>query len=76
MWGLVLSICVAAPDGPACVSGLHPVAMASFAACEDAAVVTTDIMRAAAQRDGSEILSLNTQCIALNAVRAGSGGLQ
>lgn len=76
MWGLVLSICVAAPDGPACVSGFHPGAMASFTACEDAAVVTTDVMRAAAQRDGSEILSLNTRCIPLNAVRAGSGGLQ
>ncbi|SEO90384.1 hypothetical protein SAMN04490248_115102 [Salinihabitans flavidus] len=76
MWRLVVSICVAAPDGPACVSGLHPGTMASFAVCADAAVVTTDVMRAAAQRDGSEILSLNTRCIPLNAVRAGSGGLQ
>lgn len=76
MWGLVVSICVAAPDGPACVFSLHPGAIASFAACEDAAVVTTDVMRTAAQREEIEVLSLNTRCIPLNAVRAGSGGLQ
>jgi len=76
MWGLVLSLCVAAADGPACVSDLHPGAMASFAACADAAVITTDVMRAAAHREEIEVLSLNTRCVPLDAVRAGSGGLQ
>ncbi len=76
MWKLVLSICVAAPDGPACVSGFHPAAMASFAACADAAVVTTDGMRAAAQREEIEVLSLNTRCVPLNAMWTHKGSLQ
>ena len=62
MWVLIVSMCTLIGGVPACGSDIHPVAMRTFAECEDAAVLTHDHIRAAAAVDGVTVLSLNTHC--------------
>lgn len=62
MWVLVLSICMSIGEAPACGSEIFPSAMQTFSECEDAAVLTHDHIRAAADSDGVTLLSLNTHC--------------
>lgn len=62
MWVLIVSICMLIGEAPACGSESHPVAMRTFAECEDAAVLSHDHIRAAAEADNVIVLSLDTQC--------------
>ncbi|WCE71595.1 hypothetical protein PL336_07125 [Sulfitobacter faviae] len=63
MWVLIVSICMSIGGVPACGSDIHPVAMQTFAKCEDAAVLTHDQIRAAAEANGVTVLSLDTHCV-------------
>ncbi|NRQ10071.1 hypothetical protein XMV208_000658 [Aliiroseovarius sp. xm-v-208] len=63
MWVLIVSICMSIGGAPACGSDIHPVAMRTFAECEDAAVLSHDHIRAAAEADNVIVLSLNTHCV-------------
>ena len=63
MWVLIVSICMSIGGAPACRSDIYPVAMRTFAECEDAATLTHDLIRAAADTDGVTVLSLNTHCV-------------
>jgi hypothetical protein len=47
---------------PACVSEIYPTAMRKFAECEDMAVITHDQIRAAADVENLNVLSLDTHC--------------
>ncbi len=62
MWILIVSLCMSIGGAPACGSDSHPVAMRTFAECEDAAVLIHDHIRAAAEADGVTVLSLDTHC--------------
>ena len=62
MWVLIVSICMLIGEAPACGSESHPVAMRKFAECEDAAVLTHDQIRVAADAEKVTVLSLNTHC--------------
>ena len=62
MWVLIVSMCMSIGGIPACGSDIHPVAMRTFAECEDAAVLTHDHIRAAAAVDGATLLSIDTHC--------------
>ena len=63
MWVLIVSMCMSIGGAPACGSEIYPVPMRTFAECEDAAVLTHDQIRAAADADGVTVLSLNTHCV-------------
>jgi hypothetical protein len=63
MWVLILSMCTLIGGVPACGSDIHPVAMLTFAECEDAAVLSHDHIRAAAEADNVTVLSLDTHCV-------------
>ena len=63
MWILIVSICMSIGGAPACGSEIYPVAMRTFAECEDAAVLTHDHIRAIADADGVTVLSLDTRCV-------------
>lgn len=63
MWVLIVSMCMSIGGPPACVSDIHPVAMRKFAECEDAAVLTHDQIRAAADAENVTVLTLNTRCV-------------
>lgn len=52
MWSLIVSMCMSIAGAPACGSEIYPVAMRTFAQCEDAAVLTHDHIRVATRRDG------------------------
>jgi hypothetical protein len=62
MWVLVVSMCMSIGGAPACGSDIYPVAMRTFAECEDAAVISHDQIRAAADAEGVTVLSLDTDC--------------
>lgn len=62
MWVLIVSMCMSIGGVPACGAKIYPVAMRSFAECEDAAMLTHDHIRAAADTDGVTVLSLDTHC--------------
>ena len=62
MWVLIVSMCISIGGVPACGFDIHPVAMQTFAKCEDAAVLTHDQIRAAADAENSTVLSLDTHC--------------
>lgn len=62
MWVLIVSMCMSIGGVPACVSEIYPLAMRAFAECEDAAVLTHDQIRAAADAEKVTVLSLNTHC--------------
>jgi hypothetical protein len=62
MWALIVSLCMSIGGAPACISEIHPEAMRTFAACEDAAVITHDDIRGAAEADNIDVLSLDTRC--------------
>lgn len=62
MWILIVSMCMSIGGAPACVSEVYPVAMRSFAECEDAAVISHDQIRAAADTENLTVLSLDTHC--------------
>lgn len=62
MWVLIVSMCMSIRGAPACVSEVYPVAMRSFAECEDAAVISHDQIRAAADAEAVTVLSLDTHC--------------
>lgn len=62
MWVLIVSVCMSIGGVPACGSDIHPVAMRTFAECEDLAVISHDNIRAAAEADGVTVLSLDTHC--------------
>jgi hypothetical protein len=62
MWVLIVSMCMSIGGAPACVSEVYPVALRTFAECEDAAVISHDRIRAAAEADGVTVLSLTTHC--------------
>ena len=63
MWVLIVSMCMSIGGIPACGSDIHPVAMRTFAECEDAAVISHDQIRAAADAEGVTVLSLKTHCV-------------
>ena len=63
MWILIVSMCMSIGGAPACGSEIYPVAMRAFADCEDAAVISHDQIRAAAEADNVAVLSLNTRCV-------------
>ena len=63
MWVLIVSICISIGGAPACGSENYPVAMHTFSECEDAAVISYDQIRAAAEADNVAVLSLNTRCV-------------
>ena len=62
MWVLIVSMCMSIGGAPACVSEIYPVAMHTFAECEDAAVISHDQIRAAADAENVTVLSLDTHC--------------
>jgi len=62
MWVLIVSMCLSIGGAPACGSEIYPVAMRTFAECEDAAVLTHDQIRAAAGAENVTVLSLDTHC--------------
>ena len=63
MWVLIVSMCMSIGEAPACVSEIYPMAMRTFAECEDAAVISHDQIRAAADAENLTVLSLYTQCV-------------
>lgn len=63
MWVLIVSTCMSIGGVPACGSDIHPVAMRTFAQCEDAAVLSHDHIRAAAEAENVTMLSLDTHCV-------------
>ncbi|MBB06621.1 MAG: hypothetical protein CML03_14110 [Pseudooceanicola sp.] len=62
MWVLIVSMCMSIGEAPACVSEIYPVALRTFAECEDAAVISHDHIRAAADADNIVVVSLETHC--------------
>ena len=62
MWVLIVSTCISIGGAPACGSDIFPSAMQTFSECEDAAVLTHDQIRAAADAENLIVLSLNTHC--------------
>lgn len=62
MWVLILSMCMSIGGAPACESEIYPVTMHAFAECEDAAVISHDQIRAAADAENLTVLSLDTHC--------------
>ena len=62
MWVLIVSMCMSIGGAPACGSEIYPVAMRTFTECEDAAVLTHDQIRAAADAEKVTVLLLNTHC--------------
>lgn len=62
MWVLIVSMCTLIGGVPACGSDIYPVAMRSFAECEDAAVSRHDQIRAVAEAENVIVLSLDTHC--------------
>ena len=63
MWVLIVSMCVSIGGAPACGSDIYPVALRTFAECEDAAVISHDHIRAAADADNIVVVSLDTHCL-------------
>jgi hypothetical protein len=63
MWVLIVSMCTLIGGVPACGSDIHSVAMRTFAECEDAAVLSHDHIRAAAEAENLTVLSLDTHCV-------------
>ena len=63
MWILIVSTCMSIGGAPACGSEIYPVAMHTFAECEDAAVISHDQIRAAADAENVTVLTLNTRCV-------------
>lgn len=63
MWVLIVSTCMSIGGAPACESEIYPVAMRAFAECEDAAVISHDQIRAAADAENLTVLSLDTHCV-------------
>lgn len=64
MWVLIVSMCMSIGEAPACESEVYPVVLRTFAECEDAAVISHDHIRAAADADNIVVLSLDTHCFA------------
>ena len=62
MWILIVSMCMSIGEAPACGSEIYPVMLRTFAECEDAAVITHDQIRAAADVENVTVLSLDTHC--------------
>jgi hypothetical protein len=62
MWVLIVSMCMSSGGAPACVSEVYPVAMQTFVECEDAAVISHDQIRAAAEAENVTVLALDTHC--------------
>lgn len=62
MWVLIVSMCMAIGGAPACGSDIYPAAMRTFTECEDAAVISHDQIRAAAEAKNVTVLSLDTHC--------------
>lgn len=62
MWALIVSMCMSIGGAPACGSEIYPVAMRTFAECEDTAVLTHDHIRVSAEADDVTVLSLDTHC--------------
>ena len=63
MWVLIVSACISIGEALACGSDLYPVVMRTFAECEDAAVISHDHIRAAADADNIVVVSLDTHCL-------------
>lgn len=62
MWLLIVSMCMLIGGAPACGSEIFPLVRQTFSACEDAAVLSHDHIRAAAEADNVIVLSLDTHC--------------
>ena len=63
MWLLIVSMCMLIGGAPACGSEIFPLVTQTFSACEDAAVLSHDHIRAAAEADNVIVLSLDTHCV-------------
>jgi hypothetical protein len=63
MWVLIVSMCMSIGGALACRSEIYPMAMRTFAECEDAAVISHDQIRAAAEAENVTVLSLDTRCV-------------
>lgn len=62
MWVLIVSMCMSIGGAPACGSKIYTVPMRTFAECKDAAVISHDQIRAAADAENLTVLSLDTHC--------------
>ena len=65
MWVLIVSICMSIGGAPARGSEIYPVVLRTFAECEDAAVISYDKIRAAADAENVTVLSLDTHCVTM-----------
>ena len=74
MWVLIVFMCLSIGGAPACGSDIFPSAMQTFSECEDAAVLTHDYIRAAADTDGVTVLSLDTHCVSTAGLPISSEG--
>ena len=75
MWVLIVSMCMSIGEAPACVSEIYPVALRTFAECEDAAVISHDHIRAAAADvENLTVLSLDTHCVSTACLPISSEG--
>ena len=74
MWVLIVSMCISIGAAPACGSEIYTVAMRTFAECEDAAVLTHDQIRAAADAENVTVLSLDTYCVSTAGLPISSEG--
>lgn len=63
MWILIVAMCMSIGGPPACGSEIYPVAMRTFAECEDAAVISHDQIQATADAENLTVLSLDTHCV-------------
>ena len=74
MWVLIVSICTPIAGAPACGSDIYPLAMRTFPECEDAAVISHDQIRAAADAENLTVLSLDTHCFRTAGQPISAGG--
>jgi hypothetical protein len=74
MWVLIVSMCMSIGGAPACVSKVNPMAMRTFAECEDAAVISHDHIRAAAADDNIVVLLLDPHCVSTAGLPISSEG--
>jgi hypothetical protein len=63
MWVLIVSMCMSIGGAPACQSEIYPVVLRTFAECEDAAVISHDQIRAAADAENLTVLLLDAHCV-------------
>jgi hypothetical protein len=74
MWILIVSMCISIDGAPACGSDIYPVALQTFTECEDAAVISHDHIRAAAEAGNLTVLLLDPHCVSTAGLPISSEG--